>query len=85
MEIAGRTIKVEICVVHFVFHLFVFNFVDDNSQFFCLWLTDIEHQIQVSCVTDHVASQDATAKSADLDDDEGGLVSLLSLYKIFKD
>ncbi|KAG4391452.1 hypothetical protein GLYMA_05G187000v4 [Glycine max] len=29
--------------------------------------------IKVSCVTDHVASQDATAKSADLDDDEGGL------------
>ncbi|XP_027363547.1 RNA-binding protein 39-like isoform X2 [Abrus precatorius] len=29
--------------------------------------------IKVSCVTDHVASQDTTAKSADLDDDEGGL------------
>ena len=40
-----------------------------------LFVTDIVHQIQVSCVTDHVASQDTTAKSADLDDDEGGLVS----------
>ncbi|KAL9329719.1 hypothetical protein ACSQ67_004722 [Phaseolus vulgaris] len=29
--------------------------------------------IKVSCVTDHVGSQDTTAKSADLDDDEGGL------------
>ncbi|MED6138512.1 hypothetical protein PIB30_074874 [Stylosanthes scabra] len=29
--------------------------------------------IKVSSVTDHVGSQDTTAKSADLDDDEGGL------------
>ncbi|RDX93788.1 RNA-binding protein 39, partial [Mucuna pruriens] len=29
--------------------------------------------IKVSCVTDHVGSQDTIAKSADLDDDEGGL------------
>ncbi|XP_019430212.1 PREDICTED: RNA-binding protein 39-like isoform X3 [Lupinus angustifolius] len=29
--------------------------------------------IKVSSVTDHVGSQDATAKSADFDDDEGGL------------
>lgn len=41
-------------------------------------------QIQVSCVTDHVGSQDTTAKSADLDDDEGGLVSSLLLYKIIE-
>jgi RNA-binding protein 39 len=31
---------------------------------------------QVSSVADHVGSQDTTAKSADFDDDEGGLVSL---------
>ncbi|KAI9113968.1 hypothetical protein K1719_015219 [Acacia pycnantha] len=29
--------------------------------------------IKVSCVTDHIGSQDITAKSADFDDDEGGL------------
>ncbi|BAU01997.1 hypothetical protein VIGAN_11139500, partial [Vigna angularis var. angularis] len=38
-----------------------------------VFLIDVVHQIQVSCVTDHVGSQDTTAKSADLDDDEGGL------------
>jgi len=31
---------------------------------------------QVSSVTDHVGNQDTTAKSADFDDDEGGLVSV---------
>jgi len=45
-----------------------------------VFLIDV-HQIQVSCVTDHVGSQDTTAKSADLDDDEGGLVSLSRYMK----
>lgn len=48
-------------------------------------MTDFVHQIQVSSVTDHVGSQDAAAKSADLDDDEGGLVCLYFLYNIFID
>lgn len=38
------------------------------------------HRTQVSSVTDHVGNQDTTAKSADFDDDEGGLVSV-HLYK----
>jgi len=36
---------------------------------------------QVSSVADHIGSQDTTTKSADFDDDEGGLVSL-RLYKL---
>lgn len=40
-----------------------------------LFVTDAVHQTQVSSVTDHVGSQDTNAKSADFDDDEGGLVS----------
>ncbi|PKI70321.1 hypothetical protein CRG98_009287 [Punica granatum] len=31
--------------------------------------------LKISSVTDHVGAQDTVAKSADLDDDEGGLVS----------
>ncbi|KAI5398075.1 hypothetical protein KIW84_063760 [Lathyrus oleraceus] len=44
--------------------------------------------IKISSVTDHVASQDTTAKSADFDDDEGGLTlnahsrALLSLRRL---
>jgi len=49
-----------------------------------VFLIDVVHQIQVSCVTDHVGSQDTTAKSADLDDDEGGLVSLSRYIKYSK-
>jgi hypothetical protein len=49
-----------------------FNFIDNH--FLIHLFTDV-HQTQVSSVTDHVGSQDTTAKSADFDDDEGGLVS----------
>jgi hypothetical protein len=45
--------------------------------------TDV-HQTQVSSVTDHVGSQDTTAKSADFDDDEGGLVSFHLIFIILK-
>jgi hypothetical protein len=48
-----------------------------------LFVTDVR-QIQVSSVTDHVGSQDTTTKSADFDDDEGGLVSFHLLLKILE-
>lgn len=41
-----------------------------------MFVINVVYQTQVSSVTDHVGSQDTAAKSADFDDDEGGLVSL---------
>lgn len=41
-----------------------------------MFVINAVYHTQVSSVTDHVGSQDTTAKSADFDDDEGGLVSL---------
>lgn len=49
-----------------------------------LFVTDVVSSNQVSSVTDHVGSQDTTAKSADFDDDEGGLVSFHLLIEVFK-
>jgi len=40
------------------------------------FVINVVHRSQVSSVTDHVGNQDTTAKSADFDDDEGGLVSV---------
>lgn len=51
----------------------MFLFVDDHIARSCL--SFFVYHLQVSSVTDHVGGQDTTAKSADLDDDEGGLVS----------
>ncbi|XP_027363546.1 RNA-binding protein 39-like isoform X1 [Abrus precatorius] len=73
LEIAGRTIKVEIFVLVILFFTCMFSILLMITLLVLLFVTDVVHQIQVSCVTDHVASQDTTAKSADLDDDEGGL------------
>lgn len=42
-----------------------------------LFLTNFVFCAKVSSVTDHVNTQDTSAKSADFDDDEGGLVSLI--------
>ena len=38
--------------------------------------------LKVSSVADHVGSQDTTAKSADFDDDEGGLLLSLQIFLI---
>lgn len=49
-----------------------------------LWFViNAVHQTQVSSVTDHVGNQDTTAKSADFDDDEGGLVSVQLVIEIY--